>query len=130
MRRRLTIALAVLALACDVEASLGSHDAGIDSPLHTTSDAASDAASLDASTDAHPLACHAPADAGMCLECQAAMCCAAFDACSRAATCPCIVGCVLSSMPVADCMTHCGADHGEHAPLIACAQASCDTLCN
>ena len=103
---RIAVLALVLLAGCDVEASLGSHDAG---------------------RDAHaPSMCHAPADAGTCAACQAESCCDAFAACAAAATCPCIVDCVLRSHTVAECETHCGGpDHGEHAALLDCTSSHC-----
>lgn len=107
MKRHSVVALAFL-VACDVEVSLGSHDAGDDAPL----------------------ACSSPADAGACVACRAALCCDAFSACAVAPTCPCIVECVLARATVDDCVAHCGGpDHGEHVVSIECAQAMCSTSC-
>ncbi|MDQ3035994.1 MAG: hypothetical protein M3Y87_26555 [Myxococcota bacterium] len=107
MKRSAIILL--LLIGCDVEASLGSHDAA---------------------TDAPSAMCHAHADAGVCVTCEASMCCDAFAACAAAATCPCIVECVLTDHTLDECIRHCGgADHGEHAPLIECARTECAGAC-
>jgi len=134
---------------CDVEVSLGSHDAAIltdagtdaatfaDAGLDATppndagvdsaqpADAGSDAASAaDIGTESPPPTCATP-DAGVCVQCEATMCCAEYTACAAATTCPCIVDCVLHGHTAASCATHCGPDHGESGPLVTCAQHSC-----
>lgn len=122
MRPGLLLLFAVIALApgCDVEASLGGHDASVD--------AAHDGSS-DASVDSPAPSC-SPPDASACIACEASMCCDAFAACAAAATCPCIVDCVLTGHEIGGCMTHCGGpDHGEHAPLITCAEGHCGGAC-
>lgn len=154
MRPAFHIALMLALAGCDVEASLGSHDAGIDALLAldahgvdgghdsdaAVADAASDDAGLDAAHDldaSHgadgsidapvldaPATCATP-DAGTCIQCQAAMCCAEYTACQAVPTCPCIVDCVFAGHLVADCETHCGADHGESTALLSCAQHHC-----
>lgn len=166
--RSALLALVVLVSACDVEVSLGDHDAsGADGSLRDAMamvDAShDDAAPLDAgmpdanaldagAPDAHPIDAHvedvgadaglldaapsdvgldghamcATPDAGACVQCQAAMCCAEYLTCAGAATCPCIVDCVLASGHTpSECSVHCGADHGESTPLITCAQHHC-----
>ena len=101
MRLAVCLSLA-LALGCDVESSLGEHDASLDAPAldaATTDggdgsvDAGLDAEPDDASSDAAP-SCAAP-DGGACVACQASACCEAFAACALAAPCPCIVDCLL-----------------------------------
>lgn len=165
--RSALVAVVVLVSACDVEVSLGDHDAsGSDGALRDAmsivdaghDDAAPgdggsfDAGSLDANDldaslpDSHVADAHvedagtdAPSDvgldghamcampdAGACVQCQAAMCCAEYLACTGAATCPCIVDCVLAGgHTVSECSVHCGPDHGESTPLITCAQHHC-----
>jgi hypothetical protein len=87
-------------------------------------DAGTDAAPADVGVDGH-VTCTTP-DAGACVQCQAAMCCTEYLACTAAATCPCIVDCVLAGgHTVSECSVHCGADHGESTPLITCAQHHC-----
>jgi len=97
-------------VGCNVQASLGAHDA----------------ATLDADR-----VCIAMPDAGACGQCQLEGCCDALIACQADAFCPCIADCVLTNgETVAACTTHCGgADHGEHAPLITCAQGHCAGSC-
>ena len=165
--RRAAIAVLLLS-ACDVEASLGAHDAGGADAMslldgsHTpdtghavdafiAEDAGTDAAviddagidaahlvdaahavdggidaahALDAGLDAHGAVCATP-DAGACIQCQAAMCCAEYTACQAAPSCPCIVDCIFAGHTAAECAMHCGADHGESTALASCAQHAC-----
>ena len=109
LARMMTVALLVtIALGCDVEASLGAHDADIDGALSTCS----------------------PPDAGACAACQATSCCAAFAACTMLPTCGCIVDCTLSGHAVDGCVTHCGgAVHDMHTALITCAENHCAAAC-
>ena len=107
MKTLAQLMLASLVLfGCEVEASLGAHDAAV-------------------LNDAHM--CAATSDAGACGACEAAMCCEAFLACAADPVCPCIVDCVLAGMgTVAACTTHCGGmDHGEHVALTDCARRLC-----
>ncbi len=129
MRLAVCLSLA-LAIGCDVESSLGEHDASLDAPAggDGSVDAGLDAEPDDASGDAAP-SC-AAADGGACVACQASACCEAFAACALAATCPCIVDCLLQGHALDGCNTACGgADHGEHAPLRTCAESSCAAAC-
>ena len=144
--------LAIGLSACDVEASLGAQDGGPDAVVADASDDAStdvgadanDAGTdaSDAGTDANDIdtsivdaavidvgppdagECAAP-DASACRQCQAVTCCPVYVTCEHATNCRCIVDCVLSGGTSAGCTTHCGADHGESAPLITCAQNHC-----
>lgn len=141
MRRVLALVLFLLTPGCDVEASLGEHDAdprSVDAGLDAGADASTDAstgsdAPIDASTDTSPDGAAptcSPPDAGACVTCEAAMCCELYTACALDRMCPCIVDCVLNGHALDACITHCGGpDHGAHAPLEACAQAHCDAVC-
>ena len=109
------------------------HDAGDDVGSDSGNDAGNDANETDTSiADAAVLdgglrdagEC-APPDASACLQCQAVACCPVYAPCEHATNCRCIVDCVLSGHTSDACTTHCGADHGESAPLITCAQNHC-----
>jgi hypothetical protein len=114
--------------AASTDAGADANDAGTDA-----SDAGADANESDTSTvdaaviDVGPPDAGecAPPDASACLQCQAVVCCPVYAPCVHATNCRCIVDCVLSGGTSAGCTTHCGADHGESAPLITCAQNHC-----
>lgn len=139
MKRLSCIALVLGLSACDVEASLGANDAGVDAVTTLDGSHAVDTGTIDGGLDSGPPDAQPPGDAGndaaptcavpdagACGQCQAAMCCAEYTACQAAPTCPCIVDCIFAGHGAAACATHCGAaDHGESDALVACAQHQC-----